>query len=308
MTVATAAVRAETGADELHEAPLIRLSRIVPNPHQPRKTFIEATIIDLADNIQAEGQRTPVEVCRVPGQPGTFMLIAGERRYRALHKIWERTGKEPLVKAFIETVKDQKELFRKSVIENLHREDMCALDTASAYLKLHQDGDSVAKIAEMAKKSVSHVEGYLKLTTLPDEVKAMLDPNLPKERQLAVTTAIDIARGIPPHEKALRIQLAREAMERELGVAEARMLVEHEAVRKGYAVGGSERRPSQDYNVLAGFIGRFDKQLLTMLKMDIPEAYRHREDPGTDQEEHEKALERLIQNLTLLKKKVKDAV
>lgn len=304
--MATASPVKQTGnvpETDIREAPLIRLSRVVPNPHQPRKTFIESTIENLADSIQEEGQRTPVEVCKVSGSSGNFMLIAGERRWRALHKIWERTGKEPYIKAFIEVVKDEKELFRRSFVENLHREDMCALDTAEGYQKLHKDGLTIAQVAELAKKSATHIENYLKLTKLPNEVKAMMDPNLPDERKLAVTIAIDIARSIPMADAELRTRLAREAVERNLGVGEARLLVEHEATRKGYTVGGAERKPSDEYKALASFLGRTDDAAFRLsTRLDLTRLYQGR--TAQEQQEDLKVVDRIIDNLRVMREKI----
>jgi ParB/RepB/Spo0J family partition protein len=284
----------------------VRLSRIERYEDQPRKFFNDAGIEALATNIQDEEQETPVKLTTKPGQPGYFILVDGERRWRAFHVIWERTGVEPTVDAFIEVVADLNKHFRKSVIANLHREDFEPLDRAAAYARLLHDGDTVAGIAKLAGKSTSHVESYLKINDLPDEVKVLMDPNRSKDTILSVTSAIDIARGIPQTASGLRISVAQETIERNLGVLEARSLITHKTGKAGYRAGGRLRKPSDDYKVLRSYLGRTRETIARIRDdYDFEDLYLHRDDPD-DRKRDLQDIDRIISHFTKLKESIGD--
>ena len=298
-----------TGSDLSLGRPLpIKLSRIRRFEGQPRTTFRRESIERLADSIQTEGQQQPVKVCtlpREPDEPAYFELVDGERRLRAFHLIWERTGIEPVVEAFIEVVPDRKQHFRKSALANLHREDLTPLDTAATLARLREDGESVANLALLIGKSVAYVDNYLKLDTLPEEVKALMDPDLSKEEALSVTQAIDIARGIPAHAAALRIQMAYEIIDRELDVASARVLIERHTGERIHRA-GSLRKPHEDYRILRHFITRNTGRVSTFLGLDIDELYFHRESENEDRERDARALGELIGKLERLQRRIEN--
>lgn len=284
----------------------IKLSRIERFEGQPRTFFNQAGIEGLADSIQADGQQQPIKVTTKPGSPGTFILIDGERRTRAFTVIFERTGKEPVVDAFIEVVTDLKQHFRKSTIANLHREDLTPLDTAAAFYRLHKDGETIAGLAALVGKSTTYVDGYLKLHTLPDSVKELMDPNRPKDIQLTVTQAIDIARGIPESAPALRVTVAQEAIERNLGVVETRSLIEHRSGVSGHRVGGRFRKPNDDYRVFTSFLGRTRPQARRFLyDLDVDGLYTHRDDEKDDRQKDVIELDAIISMLEQIRKKIK---
>lgn len=278
----------------------IRLSRIIRFEGQPRTFFPKAGIEALAESIMSERQEQAIKVTPQKGQPGTFILIDGERRWRAFHRIHEITGKEPLVNAIVEMVFDLKEHFRKSTLANLHREDLNPLDEAAAYARLKADGETIEGLCKFRGKSKSYIDGYLKLYTLPDEVKVLMDPDLPKDEQLTVTQAIDIARAIPVTAVELRISLAKEAVERNLGVAETRSLIELRTGKAGFRAGGRLRKPSDDYKVLSGFLARTKKTGTRFLRdLDIDYLYLNRDD-----EEHDRRKDTFLINeaITALEK------
>lgn len=283
----------------------IRLSRIQRFDGQPRRFFNQAGLETLADSIMDDGQEQPVKVRTEPGTIGMFTLIDGERRWRAFRIIQKRTGKEPTVDAFIEVVKDLKDHFRKSTVANLHREDLTPLDTAAALARLQEDGESIQALTRLVGKSVSYVEGYLKLHTLPDEVKELMDPSRPKEQQLTVTQAIDIARGIPEQAAALRIAVAQEAIERSLGVMETRSLLEYRSGSGGYRAGGRFRKPSDDYKALTSFLGR-TLAAATRLNYDvnIDNLYVHRDSEAEDREKDLKTIDAIIEKLQVMRREI----
>lgn len=303
--MAQAAVAA---AEENLGSPLpIRFSCIEPLKGQPRTFFNKSSIEALADTIQKDGQQQPIKVSTKPGEPGKFTLIDGERRLRAFALIFERTGKEPVIEAFVEVVKDLREHFRKSTLANLHREDLTPLDEAAAYHRLREDGDTIEDLMRLRGKSKTYVDSYLKLNTLPEEVKVLMDPNLPKDNQLTVTQAIDIARGIPESAPALRITVALEAIERNLGVVETRSLIEHRSGNSGYRAGGRFRKPSDDYKVFTSFLGRARKTAGRMLHdLDIDDLYLHRDDDEQDRKNDTGTIDAIISVLEKIREKINE--
>ncbi|MEO6536694.1 MAG: ParB/RepB/Spo0J family partition protein [Candidatus Paceibacterota bacterium] len=287
----------------------VRLSRIERFEGQPRVFFNQASLEDLADSIQADGQQVPVKISTKFGHPGHFVLIDGERRYRAFEIIQKRTGNEPLIDSFVEVVRDLKDHFRKSTIANLHREDLSPLDEAAALARLREDGETLAGLAKLRGRSTSYIDGYLRIHTLPDEVKALMDPNRPKETRLAITQAIDIARGIPEKEAVLRITVAQEAIERSLGALDTRSLVEYRSGSGGHRAGGRFRKPSDDYKVLTAFLGR-TLATATRLNFDlnIDNLYVHRDSEREDRIRDEKLIEGIIEKLQLIRREVVEVV
>lgn len=284
----------------------IRFSRIERFEGQPRTYFNDAGIASLADSIETSRQQQPIKVCKKPGAPGRFILIDGERRLKAFALIYKRTGVEPIVDAFVDVVHDLKEHFRKSTIANLHREDLPSLDEAAAYHRLRSDGETIEGLARMKGKSTTYIDNYLRIHELPEEVKAMMDPRLPKESQLTVTQAIDIARGIPKTAVELRITVAREAVERNLSVVETRSLISHRTGTTEHRVGGRLRKPSDDYKVFASFLGRTRATAKRFLNdLDIAELYLHRDDEETDRSNHLIEIDAIIAQFERLRKEVR---
>lgn len=295
-------------AEETLGRPLpIRFSRIERFEGQPRTFFSQSGIVALADTIAEDGQEQPIKVATKQGEPGKFILVDGERRLRAFAIIYERTGKEPIIEAFVEVVKDLRHHFRKSTLANLHREDLTPLDEAAAYHRLRRDGDTIEDLMRFRGKSRTYIENYLKLYTLPDEVKMLMDPNRAKELQLTVTQAIDIARGIPESAPNLRITVAQEAIERNLGVLETRSLIEHRAGSSGHRAGGRLRKPSDDYKLLTSFLGRTRHASKRMLRdLDIHYLYLHRDDEKEDRSKDAQTIDAIISAFEKLREKIKD--
>jgi ParB/RepB/Spo0J family partition protein len=285
----------------------IRLSRIERFEGQPRTYFNQAGLESLADNIDTYGQEQPIKVCTKFGAPGHFILIDGERRFRAKNILWKRKGVEPTIDAFVEVIKDLKHHFRKSTLANLHREDLPPLDTAAALTRLKDDGETMEGLAKIVGKSTTYVDGYLRIHTLPDEVRALMDPSRSKEMQLSVTQAIDIARGIPESAAALRITVAQEAIERSLGVVETRSLVEYRSGAGGYRAGGRFRKPSDDYKVFASFLARTNAAANRFNRdLNIDNMYVHRDTETEDRVKDLKVIDSIIEHLQKIRTEVQE--
>ncbi len=144
----------------------ISIDRIIPNPKQPRRTFIEADLEELADSIRAKGVIQPILVRPDPNQPEMFEIIAGERRWRAARRAG-LTVMPAVVREF-----DDREVLEIAIIENVQRSDLNAVEEAEAYKSLiDRFGRTQESVAQQVGKSREHVSNTLRLLTLPEDVR-----------------------------------------------------------------------------------------------------------------------------------------
>ena len=142
----------------------IDLSQISPNPEQPRTTFDEDALNELAASIAELGIIQPLSL-RKTG-PGSYQIIAGERRYRAA-KIAGLTS----VPAYIRTA-NEAELTEMALIENIQREDLNAIEIALTFKKLiDQYNLTQERLSERIGKKRATVANFLRLLKLPAEVQ-----------------------------------------------------------------------------------------------------------------------------------------
>ncbi len=149
----------------------VRLDKIAPNPHQPRRTFQPEALAELAASIRRHGVLQPILVVRSPGRDGQapYVLIAGERRLRAA----KLAGLEA-IPCLVRDADDQ-QMLEWSLIENIQRTDLNAIERAQAY-RNYMDRFSLtqAEVAERTGESRAGVANYLRTLDLCDEVQAML--------------------------------------------------------------------------------------------------------------------------------------
>jgi ParB family chromosome partitioning protein len=154
---------ASKGPNSIKELPL---AKVVPNPEQPRMTFHEETLQELAASIREHGVLQPILV-RPAGDD--YQIIAGERRWRAS----KLAGKET-IPAIIERFDDATAL-EIALIENLQREDLSPLDEAIIYKKMTDElGYSIRNLASKLGKDKGYVENRLRLASAPDDVREMV--------------------------------------------------------------------------------------------------------------------------------------
>ncbi|WP_169084055.1 ParB/RepB/Spo0J family partition protein [Paenibacillus sp. PL91] len=141
----------------------ISLSQLRPNPYQPRKTFDEDSIKELAESIKQHGIIQPIIVRTVLKG---YEIIAGERRFRASQFCGNAT-----IPAVVRSFTDQ-QVMEIALIENLQREDLNAIEVAIAYqalidkFKLTQE-----ELSMKVGKSRSHIANFVRLLSLPSEIK-----------------------------------------------------------------------------------------------------------------------------------------
>jgi len=188
----------------------LAVSQIDPNPLQPRERFDEESLVALTASISELGVLQPVLVRPVGDR---FELIAGERRWRAA----KRAGLQS-IPAVVRTVDDTTSL-EQAVVENLHRQDLNALEEAAAYQQLIEDfGLSHDDVVRRVGKSRSAVSNTLRLFQLPPTIQKLV-----AEGQLAAGHARALL-GTP--DRAFQEALARRAVADQLSVRDV-----EEAVR-----------------------------------------------------------------------------
>lgn len=150
-------------ADGVREIPIELIHR---NPDQPRQHFREEEIQTLADSIRDKGVLQPILVRPSPRTPGEYEIVAGERRWRA----GQRVGLG-VIPALIRTLDDERAL-EISIVENVQREDLNAMEEAQAYRALMQRfGHTQDQAAAAVGKSRSHVANTVRLLALPESVQ-----------------------------------------------------------------------------------------------------------------------------------------
>ena len=148
---------------QLRELPV---TRILPNPAQPRLSYEEDSLTELADSIREHGVLQPILV-RPSG--AKFELIAGERRWRAS----QMAGREAIPAIVVEF--DEQTALEVSIIENLQREDVSPLEEAAMFRKMTETfGYSVRQLAQKVGKDKGYVENRLRLSDAPADVRELV--------------------------------------------------------------------------------------------------------------------------------------
>jgi ParB family chromosome partitioning protein len=169
--------------EQISELRQIKISEIITDPDQPRRSFDEASLIELASSITQHGVVQPIIV--VPHEAG-YQIVAGERRYRAA--VIAKLDKIP---ALVRTLNNQHKL-EISLIENLQRKDINIIETATAYLKLRtQFNLSFEEIGQQVGKSVSTINNTTRLLRLPAKVRQALAEGKVSEGQIRPFVGLD---------------------------------------------------------------------------------------------------------------------
>ncbi|MCB8840555.1 ParB/RepB/Spo0J family partition protein [Aurantimonas sp. VKM B-3413] len=147
----------------------VPIDRIVPNPHNPRRSFDEGELEDLATSIRVHGVVQPLLLRPRAGRIDSFEIVAGERRWRAA-----KLAGLDAVPAVLRDINDRQSL-EIAIIENIQRTDLNAVEEALGYQTLiDEHGYTQNDLAEILGKSRSHVANTLRLLKLPEAVRAMI--------------------------------------------------------------------------------------------------------------------------------------
>jgi ParB family chromosome partitioning protein len=200
----------------------VPIEALKPNPRNPRRTFSDVELDELAASIRERGIIQPVVVRPVRGASDAFEIIAGERRWRAAQRA--AVHDVPVV---ILDVSDG-EALELAIIENVQRADLNPLEEAMGYQRLGEEFRySQDDVAKTVGKSRSHVANTLRLLKLPEPVKAYINAG-----KLSAGHARALI-GLPDPER-----VAKEIVERGLNVRQVESLAQERA-----SAAGKARRP-----------------------------------------------------------------
>lgn len=185
----------------------VSIDDVRPNPYQPRKTFDEGRLRELADSIRQHGVFTPILVKR---SLGGYELIAGERRLRAC-----RLAGIKKIPA-IEMEFDDQQMMEIALLENIQREDLNAIEEAKAYEKLIQKvGYTQEELARRIGKSREHVANMMRLLKLPARLQQHVTAHeLSMGHVRALLSLEDEALMEEVAQKAIREQMSVRAVEK----------------------------------------------------------------------------------------------
>jgi ParB family chromosome partitioning protein len=148
---------------------LVPVEKIYPNPNQPRKSFQEEKLIELANSIKTKGIVQPLIVRKKKGTKESFEIVAGERRWRAAQRA--QIHELPvIIKEFTDT-----EVLEIAIIENVQRADLNPIEEALGYKNLMENFDHTQDgLSKEIGKSRSHIANLLRLLNLPSAVQELL--------------------------------------------------------------------------------------------------------------------------------------
>ena len=188
----------------------IEISLIHANPSQPRHDFDQQAIEDLASSIKQIGIIQPITLRQE--EDGTYMIVAGERRFRAA----QIAGLET-IPAYIRKVSDD-DVMEMALIENIQREDLNAIEVALAYQQLlTRHGCTQEELAARVGKSRATVANFMRLLRLPAELQIAL-----KEKKLSMGHARAI---LPIEEPEQQVKLFHLITDQDLSVRKVEALV-----------------------------------------------------------------------------------
>jgi ParB family chromosome partitioning protein len=152
------------------EQRIVPISQVKAGKYNPRKTFKEEELAELADSIREKGLVQPILVRPEPGNPGSYEIVAGERRWRAS----QRAGLHN-IPVIVRELAEQ-EVLELAIIENVQRSDLNAIEEAAGYQELiERYAYTQERLAEVIGKSRSHLANTLRLLKLPATVRAMVE-------------------------------------------------------------------------------------------------------------------------------------
>lgn len=150
-----------SGSSSINE---VELDLIFANPHQPRTHFDEEALTELATSIRELGVISPITLRK--NDNGTYLIIAGERRFRASKLVGLKT-----IPAYVKTAADE-QVMEMALIENIQREDLNAIEIALTFYRLMEEYKlTQERLSERVGKKRTTIANYLRLLRLPAEIQ-----------------------------------------------------------------------------------------------------------------------------------------
>lgn len=226
--------KVEVKATPMSRMAEIEVSKIYPNPTQPRTKFDDEALAELADSIRQLGVIQPVTVKK--SDDGRYMIISGERRWRASQIV----GLETLP-AYIREADDES-LHAMALVENIQRQDLNAIEIALGMQRLIDEcGLTQEQMADRVGKKRSTVSNYMRLLNLPGEVQLAL-----KEGLITMGHAKAIA-GVAPENQ---VKALKRCIKKALSVRQAEEMARKMAQTPGLAAEQSDEEYPESYSRL----------------------------------------------------------
>jgi ParB family chromosome partitioning protein len=232
------------------QIPVVQIS---PNPDQPRKTFNEAELNDLAESIKEKGVLVPIILRSVQNKPYLYEIVAGERRYRAA----QRAGLSE-IPALVKSL-DDKNAMEIALIENIQRENLNPIEEAEGYKNLMEKCQySLEDVSKLIGKSVSYIRNLMRIDSLPESVKQLII-----DGKISASHARTIAVSENPE------QLAHDIINNNMSVAETQKKVKKSG------------RSKQSRNIVAtGLDAQYVSKIETKLSKHLDTNVKLREKRG----------------------------
>ncbi len=188
----------------------VEVERIVVGSSQPRKSFDESALRELADSIKLQGLIQPITVRET--SDGKLEIISGERRFRA-----SKLAGLSRIPAYIREVDDQRSL-EMALIENIQRENLNPIEIALSYRRMMEElGFRQEDLGQRVGKSRSNITNFLRLLQLPTEIQTGL--------VLGVVTVGQVRPLIPVNDPSLQMDIYQKILEDNLSAREVEALV-----------------------------------------------------------------------------------
>ena len=161
---------AKNTTDKNFEISKVSISDLIRNPYQPRETFNEAKLEELANSIRKNGIIQPIAVRTNKSKVGKYEIVAGERRWLAAQK----AGLHDIPVTVLDL--SDVESLEVAIVENIQRDDLNPVEEARGYKRLSEEFNyDHEHISKLMSKSRSHVSNTLRLLTLPQDIISMLE-------------------------------------------------------------------------------------------------------------------------------------
>ena len=233
----------------------VEIARIRPNPDQPRIQFDETALDELADSIRERGVLQPI-LLRPVGED--FMIIAGERRWRAAQR-----ARLHSIPAIVREI-DESTTAELALIENIQRQDLNPLEEAEGYRQLiERHGHTQDDVGRIVHKSRSHVSNLLRLLDLPEFVRqSLLKGDISMGHARAVATAEDPS------------EIAREIIEKGLSVRQAEERARRAKMRSSPGSSSNRGSPRSAFQPVNADLEALERQLADILGLKVQVSHK----------------------------------
>jgi ParB family transcriptional regulator, chromosome partitioning protein len=230
------------------------LDQIEVNPHQPRRTFDEEPLRELAESIKLHDIIQPITVTKIG--PKKFQLISGERRFKAS----KMAGLKD-IPAYVRVANDQ-EILEMGLLENLQRENLNAIEIGLAYKRLMSECNlTQEQVADRMKKERSTVTNYIRLLKLPPSIQVSV-----RNKELSMGHARALL-GVEHIEQQLFV--AKEVIDQQLSVRATEQLIQKVGKSSSSAKRNSSSAQKDNAATLAPAYKRIEDQMCSHLSTKV---------------------------------------